>query len=219
MTTKTRTKKRKLKKKRILIALLVVIVLIAIGGFGVYYVTSNKKEVRAVATVTDEIGNGYNYTITDDATDYSKELFADLKKELSKDQVDEEKYATLETQLFISEFFTLANKINRNDVGGVQFIYADYQESFQKEAMEHLYHYVENDLYGDREQELPEIVNVDVINVEQKEYTLNDTTTDEEAYYVDVTMNYAKDLGYQKYATVVLMHNEKRLDIVKMTEK
>lgn len=219
MTTKTRTKKRKLKKKRILIALLVVIVLIAIGGFGVYHVTSNKKEVRAVATVTDEIGNGYNYTITDDATDYSKELFADLKKELSKDQVDEEKYATLETQLFISEFFTLANKINRNDVGGVQFIYADYQESFQKEAMEHLYHYVENDLYGDREQELPEIVNVDVINVEQKEYTLNDTTTDEEAYYVDVTMNYAKDLGYQKSATVVLMHNEKRLDIVKMTEK
>lgn len=219
MTTKTRTKKRKLKKKRILIALLVVIVLIAIGGFGVYYVTSNKKEVRAVATVTDEIGNGYNYTITDDATDYSKELFADLKKELSKDQVDEEKYATLETQLFISEFFTLANKINRNDVGGVQFIYADYQESFQKEAMEHLYHYVENDLYGDREQELPEIVNVDVINVEQKEYTLNDTTTDEEAYYVDVTMNYVKDLGYQKSATVVLMHNEKRLDIVKMTEK
>lgn len=110
MTTKTRTKKRKLKKKRILIALLVVIVLIAIGGFGVYYVTSNKKEVRAVATVTDEIGNGYNYTITDDATDYSKELFADLKKELSKDQVDEEKYATLETQLFISEFFTLLIK-------------------------------------------------------------------------------------------------------------
>ena len=85
--------------------------------------------------------------------------------------------------------------------------------------MEHLYHYVENDLYGDREQELPEIVNVDVINVEQKEYTLNDTTADEEAYYVDVTMNYAKDLGYQKSATVVLMHNEKRLDIVKMTEK
>ena len=219
MTTKTRTKKRKLKKKRILIALLVVIVLIAIGGFGVYYVTSNKKEVRAVATVTDEIGNGYNYTITDDATDYSKELFADLKKELSKDQVDEEKYATLETQLFISEFFTLANKINRNDVGGVQFIYDDYQESFQKEAMEHLYHYVENDLYGDREQELPEIVNVDVINVKQKEYTLNDTTTDEEAYYVDVTMNYAKDLGYQNSATIVLIHNGKRLDVVKMTEK
>ena len=219
MATKTRTKKRKLKKKRILIALLVVIVLIVIGGFGVYYVTSNKKEVRAVATVTDEIGNGYNYTITDDATDYSKELFADLKKELSKDQVDEEKYATLETQLFISEFFTLANKINRNDVGGVQFIYADYQESFQKEAMEHLYHYVENDLYGDREQELPEIVNVDVINVEQKEYVLSDTVTDANAYYVDVTMNYAKDLGYQSSATVVLIHNDKRLDIVKLTEK
>ena len=219
MAATTRTKKRKLKKKRIIIAVIALVIIIAVATFGVYKLCFNKKDVRTVATVTDEIANGYNYTITDDATAYSKELFADLKKELSKDSVNEENYAKLETQLFISEFFTLSNKVNRSDVGGVQFVYGDYQESFQKEAMEGLYHYVENDIYGDREQELPEIVNVDVINVEQKEYVLSDTVTDANAYYVDVTMNYAKDLGYQSSATVVLIQYDKRLDIVKMTEK
>lgn len=221
MATTTRTKKRKLKKKRIIIAMVVLVAIIAAASFGVYKLCFNKKEVKTVATVTDEIANGYNYTITDEATKYSKQLFDDLKKELSKDSVNEEKYAKLEAQLFVSEFFTLSNKVNRNDVGGVQFIYPDYQESFQKEAMDEngLYHYLENDIYGDRKQELPEIVNVDVINVEQKAYTLNDEVTDEQAYYIDITMNYEKDLGYQKSATVVLIHNGKRLDIVKMTEK
>ena len=112
--------------------------------------------------------------------------------------MDEEKYATLETQIFISEFFTLSNKVNRSDVGGIQFVYKDYQESFTKLAMEGMYHYVENNIYGDRKQELPEVVNVDVINTEQKEYILSDDVTDEKAYYVDVTINYAKDVFYNR---------------------
>ncbi len=215
----TRVKRRKLKKKRIMIAMIVLILIIAVASFGVYQLCFPKKDVKTVVTVADKIADGYDYTITDEATKYSKDLFSKLKKELSKDSVDEENYAKLETQLFISELFTLSNKVNRNDVGGVQFIYKDYQESFTKEAMEELYHYVENNIYGDRKQELPEIVNVDVINVEQKEYVLSDEVTDEKAYYIDVTMNYAKDLGYQNSATIVLIHNGKRLDVVKMTEK
>lgn len=215
----TRVKRRKLKKKRIMIAMIVLILIIAVVSFGVYQLCFPKKDVKTVVTVADKIADGYDYTITDEATKYSKDLFSKLKKELSKDSVDEENYAKLETQLFISELFTLSNKVNRNDVGGVQFIYKDYQESFTKEAMEELYHYVENNIYGDRKQELPEIVNVDVINVEQKEYVLSDEVTDEKAYYIDVTMNYAKDLGYQNSATIVLIHNGKRLDVVKMTEK
>ena len=215
----TRVKRRKLKKKRIMIAMIVLILIIAVVSFSVYQLCFPKKEVKTVVTVADKIADGYDYTITDEATKYSKDLFSKLKKELSKDSVNEENYAKLETQLFISELFTLSNKVNRNDVGGVQFIYKDYQESFTKEAMEELYHYVENNIYGDRKQELPEIVNVDVINVEQKEYVLSDEVTDEKAYYIDVTMNYAKDLGYQNSATIVLIHNGKRLDVVKMTEK
>ena len=215
----TRVKRRKLKKKRIMIAMIVLILIIAVASFGVYQLKKKKKEVKTVVTVADKIADGYDYTITDEATKYSKDLFSKLKKELSKDSVNEENYAKLETQLFISELFTLSNKVNRNDVGGVQFIYKDYQESFTKEAMEELYHYVENNIYGDRKQELPEIVNVDVINVEQKEYVLSDEVTDEKAYYIDVTMNYAKDLGYQNSATIVLIHNGKRLDVVKMIEK
>lgn len=219
MAATTRTKKRKLKKKRIIIALIILVAFICASSFGIYKLLFNKKEIKTVATVTDKIANGYDYTITDEATKYSKQLFGKLKKELSKDSVDEEKYATLETQIFISEFFTLSNKVNRSDVGGIQFVYKDYQESFTKLAMEGMYHYVENNIYGDRKQELPEVVNVDVINTEQKEYILSDDVTDEKAYYVDVTINYAKDLGYQQSATVVLIHNGKRLDIVKMTEK
>ena len=213
MAATTRTKKRKLKKKRIIIALIILVAFICASSFGIYKLLFNKKETKTVATVTV-----FN-CLQPYPVGYSKQLFGKLKKELSKDSVDEEKYATLETQIFISEFFTLFNKVNRSDVGGIQFVYKDYQESFTKLAMEGMYHYVENNIYGDRKQELPEVVNVDVINTEQKEYILSDDVTDEKAYYVDVTINYAKDLGYQQSATIVLIHNGKRLDIVKMTEK
>lgn len=215
----TRTKKRKLKKNRIILALVIVVAIVALGGFGIYQVFMKGDKTKQVSKVTDKVSNGYDYSITDSATKYSKELFKKLKKELSKDVPNEKKYAELESQLFLSEFFTLSNKVNRNDVGGVQFVASTAQESFTKEAMEGIYHYVKNNIYGDREQELPEVVNVDVINVTQKEYTLSDEKTDSKAYYIDLTINYEKDLGYQKSCTLVLIHNGKKLEVAKMTEK
>lgn len=215
----TRTKKRKLKKKPLFIALAVVLVVLLLGAFGIYQVFFKSDKEKQVVKVADKITDGYGYTITDTATKYSKDIFKKLKTELSKATPNEKKYAELESQLFLSEFFTLSNKTNRNDVGGVQFVYKAYQESFIKTAMNGIYHYVENNIYGDREQELPEVVNVDVINVTQKEFTLNDDVIDDKAYYVDLTISYAKDLGYQKTCTLVLVHNDKRLEIVKMTEK
>ena len=209
-------KRRKIKKKVLVLIVLVIVLILSITGIIIYKTFSSKPDNSA--KVVDKIPE-YGYTLEADQPKIYKELFKELSEVLSKDPVDEEKYATLETQIFISEFFTLSNKVNRSDVGGIQFVYKDYQESFTKLAMEGMYHYVENNIYGDRKQELPEVVNVDVINTEQKEYILSDDVTDEKAYYVDVTINYAKDLGYQQSATVVLIHNGKRLDIVKMTEK
>ena len=218
MATTTRTKKRKLKKKRIIIAMVVLVAIIAAASFGVYKLCFNKKEVKTVATVTDEIANGYNYTITDEATKYSKQLFDDLKKELSKDSVNEEKYAKLEAQLFVSEFFTLSNKVNRNDVGGVQFIYPDYQESFQKEAMDEngLYHYLENDIYGNRDQKLPEVTEVTVDNIENIEYTIGTDFTDDSAYQVEVSIKYKEDMDYPTKATLTFVHEDNKLSLVEV---
>ena len=48
--------------------------------------------------------------------------------------VDEEKYATYISQMFLADFYTLNSALNKNDVGGVQFVYKDYQEDFLKNS-------------------------------------------------------------------------------------
>ena len=151
-------KKRKLNIKRIaiviiLFALIIVGVVLAIQKFTGKKETVN--EVKEVAAI-----EAYGYSLKENATAYYKKLFKELEKTLNADEVDEEKYADLVAQMFIADFFNLDNKISKNDVGGAQFVYSDYKTDFEKYAMDSMYKSVESDVYGERNQELPEVTNV-----------------------------------------------------------
>ena len=67
--------------------------------------------------------------------------------------------------MFIADFFNLDNKISKNDVGGKEFVYSNYQTDFEKFAMDSMYKSVENDVYGKRNQELPIVTKVEVTKV------------------------------------------------------
>ena len=70
-------------------------------------------------------------------------------------------------------------------------------------------------------QELPNIKNVEVTNIEQKEYESeleynDEIVKDEKAYYVDLKITYDKDLEYPDEISLVLAHVNDKLEIVKM---
>ncbi len=201
-------KKRKIKKSfKILLFVVIILVLVFVG-----YKLTNKKTEDKKVKVEDSLEE-YGYVLNENETQYYKDLFKELKKVLNSDNVDEEKYATLVGQLFLADFYNLDNKITKNDIGGVQFVYTPYQSDFSKFAVESIYHYVENSLYEKRNQELPIVTSVDITNIKQTSFDYQEKT-DEEAWTFNYKINYEKDLGYQTEGTMTLVHNEKKLEIV-----
>jgi flagellar basal body-associated protein FliL len=207
-------KKKKNKQKPLIFILVIVIALMITGGLFVKRTFFGKKTVQA-AKVVDKLDK-YGYTLEDNATKYQTELFKELKTVLSDSTVDEEKYASLVGQLFLTDYFTLNTKSSKNNVGGVQFVYKDYQDNFIKQATDQVYKYVESNIYGNRKQELPIVSKVTVTDVSSDSYDYLEET-DDKAFTVECAIEYEKDLGYQTNATLVMVHANDKLEIVKMS--
>lgn len=210
-----RKKRAKSKKNGKIILFLFGIVILAI--FGYRFLKPNKKNKVAQTIKVEEQIESYGYELAENETDYYKGLFKNLKSVLNEEAIEEEKYAALVCQLFLADFFNLDNKLSKNDVGGLQFVYSEYQSDFEKYAKEEVYRYVENNLYGDRKQKLPIVSEVSVLNVEKKHFIYLETE-DKEAYQVDLKIHYKEDMGYQATATLYLVHHNDKLEIIKMTE-
>lgn len=207
------------KKRRIKIDLilgLIVVVLVCIMGYCIYDIFSGMtSSTPKVVEVLDKI-EGYDYELNENDSSYFESLFKELKTILEAETLDEEGYATIVGQLFITDFYSLDNSINKNDVGGVQFVYNAYQNDFISKAKTTVYNYVENNIYGDREQELPVVKSVTLDSIEQTPYTFGEITSDDNAYTVNYTVEYEEDLGYPTTVTLILIHSEDKLEIAKM---
>ena len=205
-------KRRKLKKKVVVLIVLIIIALFSITGL-ILYNTFFSKSDNSVKVV-DEIP-GYGYTLQDDQPKIYKELFKELAEVLSKDSVDEDEYAKLISQMAVIDFYNLDNKVSKNDVGGVQFIRSKNIDNFVLEASETVYKYIEHDIYGNRNQTLPEVTSSSVKDIKQEAYSYKDIK-DDKAYTVTVNIEYKKDLDYPTEVIVKLLHNDKKLEIYEM---
>ena len=203
-------------KKRFKLKYLFIIILVALLTFlfinikSIYDSISNKGEVKTLMTI-----DGYGYTLNEYDSEYFKSLFSDLKKCLESDKVDEEEYAELLSKLFVTDFYSLKYAISKSDVGGIQFVYTDYQPSFTKKAKDTVYAYVKSNLYGKRNQELPNVKEVEVKSIEQESYK-GDKVQDKEAYTVELKITYEEDLDYPENVVLTLVHASDKLEIVKM---
>lgn len=208
-------KKSGSKKKiiRFLVLFAIVLVFMLIG----YNLFNKKEKVKQVIKIEETIDD-YGYELADNETQYYKDLFKELKGVLKETEVDEEKYASLVSRLFLADFFNLDNKVSKNDIGGVQFIYDSFREDFEKLAKESIYHYVESNIYGDRKQQLPIVREVSVLDIKDASYTYLEES-DDNAYQIDLKIVYEEDLGYQENVTLVLAHHNGRLEIIKMMEE
>ena len=209
-------KKRKFKLKFKTVMIFVFIILIIGLCFCIKDIIGVLKNNGASEVeVLSEIKN-YGYTLNENDSEYFKEKFMLLKTELDKKEIDEEKYASLISELFVIDFYSLNSSLNKNDVGGIQFVYTDYQADFVKFAKDGIYKYVENNIYGNRKQELPIVTETEVKSIEQDKVTFDNNVGDTKAYYVDILITYKKDLEYSKEAKLVVIHKDNKLEIAKL---
>lgn len=206
--------KKGIKKTGKIIVILAIILVILVIGFLAYkrfFKTDNTKKKVEIADKIDD----YNYVLEENATSLYKKLFKELRNTLNAKEVDEEKYASLVAELLVADFYNLDDKISKNDIGGVQFVKSDYQSNFSLEASETVYKYIEHNIYGDRKQILPKITDVSISNIEKTTYKYNDIS-DDNTYKAVVSITYKEDLGYPTSVTVVMIHNDKKLEVIKM---
>lgn len=186
----------------VLIILCIIVLVILIGNI----IKELTNEIKETATL-DTIEN-YHYILKDNDTEYYKKTFKELKEILKQEEINEEEYAKTISKLFIIDFYSLATSINKNDVGGVQYIKEDYQETFVKMAKDSIYSNVENNIYGDRNQILPNVTNVEIMEI----------TEEQDGYQVMVDITYDQDLGYATSVALTLVRRDNLLEISSLKE-
>lgn len=213
--------KSKIKYDNILLVICIsifVLLLIVVGIMATGLIKDLKGGKSQSVEIVDQMKD-YGYHLTDNNSDYFKKLYYELKDLIEKkDQEDfEKKYASLVAKLFVADFYDLNSKLDKTDVGGIQFVWKSYQEEFKNFATDPtgIYYYVENNVYGKRTQQLPSVKEVEVESIESINYSEKDLK-DENAYRITVSISYKKDLGYAESCTLTLLHNENKLEVIEM---
>ena len=206
--------KLKKKAKRLIIILLLIIVILLVILF-ISDKLSGKPKVKEVKIV-NEIDK-YGYNLKDTKTKKYHKMFEELKKILSEKEVNEEEYVKKISEMFIYDFYSLNDKTAKTDIGGVDFVYSGALANFLVKAEDTYYKYVESNIYGNRNQSLPTVKDIEIKEVKQEAFAYGDKT-DEKAYIVDATWDYTDPefSKYQKNVTLVFIHDDVKLCLVEL---
>ena len=206
-------------KNKIIKVLSIILIIAAVGLFVGGYILLNKKTdkkpVEKIKTIDNIQTKEFDYVLYDSKSDLYKEYFAKLKEELTKDEINDEEYAKLVSELFVIDFYSLEDKKTSTDIGGLDFLYEDMKENFVLKASDTIYKYVESNVYGDRKQSLPKVTGTEIKTVVKKNVNINNVS-DVNGYVVVVTIKYAKDLNFPKEATLTLVHKDNKIYIVEI---
>ena len=201
-------------RKKYKVGLIVIsVLLVGVISLGVLRIFYNDEEEKREVNVTSVISNisDYGYTLDDRDTDYMKEVFSELENILEALEIDYHAYAEALAKLFVIDFYTLENKINKYDIGSLEYILSSSVESFRLKAQDTIYRDVIDNTYRDRIQDLPEITNVEIVNTEDTTFMLNDEEV--EAIKVEMNYQYKEDLGYDGEGTIYLVRNDIKLEV------
>lgn len=188
-----------------IVCLIVLIFVILLISF--FKVDNNNSYVKSIDSI-----QGYDYVLNENDTDLIKDEFKDLKKILSSKQVDYKEYAQIISKLFISDLFTIDNKINKYDVGGVEYVVPSARENFRLNVSDTIYKYVTN-IDDENREKYSEVKNINIINEEESTYSYNDNEYD--AYVITLSWEYIKDYGYDKEGIVTLIKDDNKIYVVK----
>ena len=208
-------KLKKSVKRKIMIAL-TLIVMVVIGTVIVLNLPKKENDKVEEVKVVNEVEK-YGYQLKETKSKKYKKMFEELKEILSEKTLDEQKYVTKLTEMFIYDFYTLDDKSAKTDVGGVDFVYKDAVSNFLVNAQDTYYKYVESDIYNNRNQQLPIVDQVTVEAVTQQPYAYG-TLNDDKSYVVKTNWTYTKPefSTYQSQAQLVFIHDGVKLSLVEL---
>lgn len=188
---------------------IIIILITGVKAFFEFFVNDEKPVVSKKELDNLEM---YGYTLDDLDTELYKTYFEELKGILNEDEVNQEDYAGALVKLFVTDFYTLDNKITSSDIGGVEFVHVNMVDNFKLNAGDTMYNHIKNNVYGDRVQDLPRVKSVTINSVEATKYTYNNEEYD--AYKVDSSWDYESDLGYENSGVFYLIKDNNKLNIV-----
>ena len=205
----------KLKKNTKIILGLILVIIIAVLViliFNQFHFSKDAEGAKIIGSI-----DKYVYSLKDNKNASYKKMFHELEDILKKEEVDYEEYASKISEMFIYDFYSLEDKVAKNDIGGVQFLYPDIVSNFLENAESTYYKYVESNIYGNRKQDLPMVDKITIDSIEQISFTA-ETITDNKAYQVKVSWDYTENKysDYQSEATLIIMHKDRILYIVEL---
>lgn len=186
------------KKYKVLLFIIAILILIVGAIFLVpkFFKPKESEPVKVVDSIDD-----FSYTLEDRDTNLMKEVYNELKALLKSDDKDKKSYAEVVAKLFVIDLFTIENKRNKYDVGGVEFVYPDAVSNYKINVEDTLYKTVKNDSNGKRKQSLPVVRSVSIDGIEESTFKVGDDKT-YDSFVMNVSWNYEKDLGYDKSAVI-----------------
>jgi len=205
------------KKYKIALIILVILILLCVGLLVFKKTVYDKKEKKpSVTTSVVDNMESYGYALEDRDTKLYKNTYYELKEILDAEELDYEKYGQKISELFVIDLLTISNKVNKYDVGGLDFLYEEEKEMFKNKVIDTIYKDVEDNSYQTREQKLPTVSKVIVEKIEETTFEL---TEDKklEAYEYDLQIQYKQDLGYDENITVITVKDNNKMYVVKYT--
>lgn len=202
---------------RYLLFTIVVIVVISVIGVLAYNVIgsqiSGTKEKEKVDVNQVEI-KGYGIHLDDNDTTLYRNEYKALEKNLLGEEIDYNEYAKSVAKLFIIDLYTIKNKSNKYDVGGVDFVYSKALENYTTNVTDTIYKYVEDNSDGERVQQLPAVKAIMVDDISKGKYKVESEEKEYESYTVKLTWEYSINLGYDTTGEVIVINKDNKLYVV-----
>lgn len=186
-------------KKIIRIIMLVVIALIAIYAIFVA-IPSKKNKDEGIENINNK------YILYKRDSSLYKENFEKLRTILETSPVDNKEYAETIVKLFVIDFYTLDNKDENTDIGGLQYVHSNLKDNLVLNASSTMYKYIKTT------KELPKVKSITSVDTRETTYKINDK--DYSAYAITINWEYDKDLGYEKQGTFIVVNDNENLSIV-----
>lgn len=187
-------------KKIIRIIMLVVVALIAIYAIFVA-IPSKKNKDEGIENINNK------YILYKRDSNLYKENFEKLRTILETSPVDNKEYAETIVKLFVIDFYTLDNKDENTDIGGLQYVHSNLKDNLVLNASSTMYKYIKTT------KELSKVKSITSIDTKETTYKISDK--DYSAYAITINWEYDKDLGYEKQGTFIVVNDNGDLSIVK----
>ena len=197
--------RRKKRNKGLIIISFILIIIIVIGvSIYLFFFRNNPNK----PIVLKEI-EGYGYTLEKRDTKLMANTYNELENILASDSIDYQKYAETLSKLFVIDLYTISNKVDTYDVGGLEYIYPEDAQEYKYNVMGTLYDYI--GYIDDRDIKLPEVKSIESVKSKEATFVYNEESYD--AYVVNITWKYTKDLGYDDKAQVTVFKKDDKLYI------